>query len=227
MHGARKNSVAALLVLGLVIAVHPEPVVAGPGEGPLSGPLAAIAKARAAAEQAEQRATKSNAQAAATFDAAAAPQAKLQVKAGPAAPAAAGSVVDADAPQDQAPEEHIADAQEGLHSTYDVTAHRDPFQPPQLGGALDARTPLETYQLGQLKLVGVVAQSSEGRRAMVEDSKGLGYIITTGTPIGSSGGVVRSIEPRRVVIEESTRDFYGDVKPKEVVMELPQEDRSP
>ena len=51
--------------------------------------------------------------------------------------------------------------------------------------------------------------------------------VTTGTPIGSSGGVVRSIEPRRVVIEESTRDFYGDVKPKEVVMELPQEDRSP
>ena len=62
---------------------------------------------------------------------------------------------------------------------------------------------------------------------MVEDSAGLGYIITTGTPIGSSGGVVRSIEPRRVVIEESTRDFYGDTKPKEVVMELPQEDRSP
>jgi hypothetical protein len=62
---------------------------------------------------------------------------------------------------------------------------------------------------------------------MVEDSAGLGYIITTGTPIGSSGGVVRSIEPRRVVIEESARDFYGDVKSKEVVMELPQEDRSP
>jgi hypothetical protein len=39
--------------------------------------------------------------------------------------------------------------------------------------------------------------------------------------------VVRSIEPRRVVIEESARDFYGDVKPKAVVMELPQEDRSP
>ena len=51
--------------------------------------------------------------------------------------------------------------------------------------------------------------------------------FTTGTPIGSSGGVVRSIEPRRVVIEESARDFYGDVKSKEVVMELPQEDRSP
>jgi Tfp pilus assembly protein PilP len=87
---------------------------------------------------------------------------------------------------------------------------------------------LETYQLGQLKLVGVVAQpAAGGYRAMVEDSAGLGYIITTGTPIGSSGGVVRSIEPRRVVIEESTHDFYGDVKSKEVVMELPQEDRSP
>ncbi len=92
---------------------------------------------------------------------------------------------------------------------------------------VDARTPLETYQLGQLKLVGVIAQPSQGYRAMVEDSAGLGYIITTGTPIGSSGGVVRSIEPKRVVIEESTRNFYGDLEPKEVVMELPQEDRSP
>ena len=225
MHGARKNSVAALLVLGLVIAVHPEPVVAGPGEGVMSGPVAAIAKARVAAEQAEQRATKSNAQAAATFDDDAAPHAKPKAKL--EAPATAGSVVDADVPQDQAQEEQIARDQEGLRRTYDVTAHRDPFQPPRLGGALDARTPLQTYQLGQLKLVGVIAQFSEGYRAMVEDSKGLGYIITTGTPIGSSGGVVRSIEPRRVVIEESTRDFYGDVKPKAVVMELPQEDRSP
>jgi hypothetical protein len=222
MHGARKNSVAALLVLGLAVAVHPEPVAAAPGEGVMSGPAAAIAKARAAAEQAEQRATKSNAQAAATVDGAAAPRVKSKA---PEHSPTAGSVADEDPPQHQAQGGH--EEAEGPHSTYDVAAHRDPFQPPRLSGPVDARTPLETYQLGQLKLVGVVAQTSSGYRAMVEDSAGLGYIITTGTPIGSSGGVVRSIEPRRVVIEESTRDFYGEVKPKEVVMELPQEDRSP
>jgi hypothetical protein len=223
MHGARKNSVAALLVLGLAVTVHPKPVAAAPGEGVMSGPAAAIAKARAAAEQAEQRATKSNAQAAATVDETAA--LRVKSKAVPEHPSTAGSVGDEDSPHDQAPAGH--DEAEGPHSTYDVAAHRDPFQPPRLSGPVDARTPLQTYQLGQLKLVGVVAQPSAGYRAMVEDSAGLGYIITTGTPIGSSGGVVRSIEPRRVVIEESTRDFYGEVKPKEVVMELPQEDRSP
>jgi Tfp pilus assembly protein PilP len=225
MRGAYRNSVAALLALGLAVAVQPAPVVAGPDEGAMRGPAAAIAKARAAAEKAEQRATKSDDQAAATVDDAAAPRPKA-----PAIPdgsATAGSVANEDTPQDQAQGEPPADAAAMPHRAYDVAAHRDPFRPPRLSGTVDARTPLETYQLGQLKLVGVVAQPSEGYRAMVEDSAGLGYIITTGTPIGSSGGVVRSIEPRRVVIEESTRDFYGEVKPKEVVMELPQEDRSP
>ena len=220
MHGAYKHSIAAVLALGLVPGV----ALATPGEGALNGPVEAIAKAHAAAEKAEQRAAKQEGEAAAGLDGDAAPHAK----AGTAnAPASAPSV---------AADEHAAEGQPGVEadaeaqarSPYDPTEHRDPFRPPRLNGTAQARTPLETYQLGQLKLVGVVAQPfAGGYRAMVEDSAGLGYIITTGTPIGSSGGVVRSIEPRRVVIEESARDFYGDVKSKEVVMELPQEDRSP
>jgi hypothetical protein len=234
MQGAPKSSVAALLVFGLAIAFHhPEPATAAPGDGVMSGPMAAIAKARAAADKAEQRATTSNTEAAKTVDAEAAPQAEPKV--GSETQNTAGSVGAATAPQhdasgeatDQAHGESAVEGKEAPHSTYDVAAHRDPFKPPRLNGTADARTPLQNYQLGQLKLVGVVAQPPAGYRAMVEDSAGLGYIITTGTPIGSSGGVVRSIEPRRVVIEESTRDFYGELKPKEVVMELPQEDRSP
>ncbi|MCC6763178.1 MAG: pilus assembly protein PilP [Deltaproteobacteria bacterium] len=181
--------------------------------------MAAIAKARAAADKAEQRADRHDAEAAKTVD-----DAPRGRQAGQKA-ATVPSGQDAQAPQEQAG----AASSDGAPAlpTYDARAHRDPFTPPRLNSTADARTPLETYQIGQLKLVGVVAQPPQGYRAMVEDSAGLGYIITTGTPIGSSGGVVRSIESRRVVIEESTRDFYGDVKPKEVVMELPQEDRSP
>jgi len=238
MQGARKNSIAALLALGLAIAFRPGPVVAAPGDGVLSGPMAAIAKARAAADQADKRAAASDTKAAQAIDGEAAPHA--EAKAAEETPNTAGSVVSDAAPQHHAPgkvedqaqgesaaPQGAAQGKEPVHVKYDVSAHRDPFMPPRLNGTADARTPLETYQLGQLKLVGVVAQLPSGYRAMVEDSAGLGYIITTGTPIGSSGGVVRSIEPRRVVIEESTRDFYGELKPKEVVMELPQEDRSP
>ncbi len=222
MRGARTTTVAAVAALAVALAGRPDPLSAEPSGGMGSGPAAAIAKARAAADKADDRARESDAEADTALDGDVA--AKRPAKGRAADEATARSVADETTPQDQA-----SGAAESTppQRTYDVAAHRDPFQAPRLGGTANARTPLENYQLGQLKLVGVVAQSAEGYRAMVEDSAGLGYIITTGTPIGSSGGVVRSIEPRRVVIEESTRDFYGDVKAKEVVMELPQEDRSP
>lgn len=219
MQGARTITVAALAAFGVALAVRPDALFAEPSGSVAQGPAAAIAKARAAADKAEQRARKSDGEADAALDTNVAANGRAKDE------ATAGSGEDESAPQDPASAE--SEGAQEPPSSYDVSAHRDPFQPPRLSGSVNARTPLENYQLGQLKLVGVVAQSSEGYRAMVEDSAGLGYIITTGTPIGSSGGVVRSIEPRRVVIEESTRDFYGEVKPKEVVMELPQEDRSP
>jgi Tfp pilus assembly protein PilP len=223
MQGERGTTLAAVVGLGIALVVGPLPVGAEPDGGALRGPAIAIEKARAAADQEARRAHAHDAQAASTFDGDA-PRDKAKVKEGEGD--TTGSVDDVDAHPEQA-QEGAADDKAIEPPTYDVAAHRDPFRPPRLSGTVDARTPLETYQLGQLKLVGVIVESSSGYRAMVEDSAGLGYIITTGTPIGSSGGVVRSIEPRRVVIEESTRDFYGEVKPKEVVMELPQEDRSP
>lgn len=234
MHRAHRITIAALVGLGVALAIRPLPADAAAGDGVMSGPVVAIAKARAAAKQAERRAAEHDAQAAKTF-ADDAPRgtdsqpATADANGTPSAAAVARratSATHADAPQNDGQHADAHHAEAAL-PTYDPSAHRDPFRPPRLTGTADAKTPLETYQLGQLKLVGVVVESSSGYRAMVEDSAGLGYIITTGTPIGSSGGVVRSIEPRRVVIEESTRDFYGDVKPKEVVMELPQEDRSP
>jgi Tfp pilus assembly protein PilP len=230
MNVAPRNAITALLGLGLAIVVQPALVGAAAGDGALRGPVVAIAKARAAADQAGQRAAKSNSQAAATFDETAASPTRGKADETGATTAGATpsrSARDEGAPQDAVDGEPATATTGAPHSSYDATAHRDPFRPPRLNATADARTPLETYQLGQLKLVGVIVQPSDGYRAMVEDSAGLGYIIVTGTPIGSSGGVVRSIEPRRVVIEESTRDFYGDVKPKAVVMELPQEDRSP
>jgi Tfp pilus assembly protein PilP len=232
MQGAHRLALTALLGLGITVVVRPFAAIAAPGDGALRGPVAAIAKARAAAEQAERRAAAHDAQAATAFADAPRGRAPQEPGADGAKTTAAeshGTVAprgDAAAPKDEQARSDDAPSAPAP-PTYDVTAHRDPFRPPRLTGTVDARTPLQTYQLGQLKLVGIVVESSQGYRAMVEDSAGLGYIITTGTPIGSSGGVVRSIEPRRVVIEESTRDFYGDMKPKEVVMELPQEDRSP
>lgn len=103
-----------------------------------------------------------------------------------------------------------------------VASHpsRDPFAPPNLG--LERRapaTPLEAYDLHALTLVAVISDAAVPR-AMVEDAAGLGYTITVGTPIGSSGGIVKAIEPNRVLVEETALDFYGDARKRTEMLEL-------
>ena len=106
---------------------------------------------------------------------------------------------------------------------YDVTGRRDPFRPPRFSvpnqHTGEPRTPLQRYDVGQLRLVAVIYNTSDPR-AVVEDDEGLGYIVRNGTPIGSSGGVVKTIERGRVVIQEDAVDFYGERRMNEVVMEL-------
>ena len=81
---------------------------------------------------------------------------------------------------------------------------------------------MERYDIGQLKLVGIVWGIKEPR-AMVEDATGLGYIVKIGTLIGPNEGKVKAIKPTEVVIEESFVDFYGARKTQEVSMKLPAE----
>jgi type IV pilus assembly protein PilP len=106
--------------------------------------------------------------------------------------------------------------------SYDPASRRDPFRPPRAAVAAptgEPRTPLERYEIGQLRLVAVIYDTRQPR-AVVEDGEGLGYIVTVGTPIGPNGGTVRGIERGRVVIQEESVDFYGDRHPNDVVMEL-------
>ena len=81
-------------------------------------------------------------------------------------------------------------------------------------------SPLERYELGQLKLVAIV-WDIKVPKAMVEDATGLGYIVKVGTLIGPNEGKVKQIKPGEVVIEESSVDFYGAKKSQEVSMKLP------
>ena len=103
-------------------------------------------------------------------------------------------------------------------------ARRDPFRPFTLNVRPNARrrenlSPLERYDLGQLKLVGVIWNSKEPT-AMVEDSVGLGYVVKVGTPIGSSDGTVKSIRQSEIIIEEFFVDLYGEKKRREVSMRV-------
>jgi type IV pilus assembly protein PilP len=131
----------------------------------------------------------------------------------PQAPAPAGSAVTGRSPENDA--------------TYDPAGRRDPFRPPranQTTAAGEVKSPLQRYDIGQLKLVAIIYNASVPR-AVVEDDAGLGYIIRVGTPIGVNGGAVKAIEQGRVRVQEESIDFYGDRQTSEVVMELASEER--
>ncbi len=101
---------------------------------------------------------------------------------------------------------------------------RDPFRPYNLRTKTTARpkenlSPLERFELSQLKLVGIIWDIKEPR-ALIEDTGGLGYIITVGTPIGSNEGKVKAIHRNEVVVMEYYEDFYGKKKPREVSLKL-------
>ena len=105
-------------------------------------------------------------------------------------------------------------------------SNRDPFRPMTLRTKVDNNTrkrenlsPLERFELSQLKLVGIVWEIKD-LRAMVEDSGGLGYVIKVGTPIGNNDGKVKAIYRNEVVVEEFYSDDYGARKKRDVGMKL-------
>ncbi len=114
-----------------------------------------------------------------------------------------------------------------FHYGQQIASRRDPFRPPNLLPAGTEKRgplgPLERYDIGQLKLVGVVWQLGQPR-AMVEDEAGLGFIVEVGTRIGKNGGVVTKVEPNRVMIEEAVLNFYGAREVRRVEMKLVEEE---
>ena len=121
-----------------------------------------------------------------------------------------------------APDTTVASVEPVGDVPYDATGRRDPFRPPRVGAAPhtgEPRTPLQRYEIGQLKLVAIIYETRDPR-AVVEDDQKLGYIVKVGTPIGPNGGVVRAIERGRVVVAEQAVDYYGEQRANEVTMEL-------
>ena len=109
---------------------------------------------------------------------------------------------------------------------YDPSGKRDPFQPfiaaqtpVKPAGEEVPITPLQKYDLSQLKLVAIIVGAGEGS-AMVQDSEGKGYIIKKGVYVGSNFGKVKTVLKDRVIIEERYKDYTGQVKEKEIILKL-------
>ena len=109
--------------------------------------------------------------------------------------------------------------------TYNPVGKPDPFKPFfQLTPVREASrstplTPLEKYEISQLKLVAIIS-SPEGNIGLVEDSSGKGYFIKKQTGIGKNDGKVTKILKDRVIIEEVFQDILGQRKVNEVSLFL-------
>jgi type IV pilus assembly protein PilP len=150
-------------------------------------------------------------------------------------PAKPGEAKKAEPPAEESPM-----TMEKLQQMYDAKAAKyvfdanqmvDPFQPitavfaattveetPVVEG--EPKGPLEKMDLAQVRLVAIVV-AGENTRALVEDTAGLGYIISVGTKIGKNGGKVIQILPDTVEVEEPTKTLKGEKKTKVSSLKLP------
>jgi type IV pilus assembly protein PilP len=74
-------------------------------------------------------------------------------------------------------------------------------------------TPLQKYELKDLKLVAVVVSENEPT-AMLEDPTGYGYFVRKGMLVGPNDGVVERVIPNGLIIKEKFYNSLGEVEPK-------------
>ena len=122
-------------------------------------------------------------------------------------------------------EKRETDKREEKAYAYDPAGKPDPFKPFfQLVPARDAGrsiplTPLQKYDLSQLKMVAIIF-NREGGMALVEDSAGKGYFVKNGTAIGKNNGRVIKILKDKLIVEERYEDILGQKKVNEIPMLL-------
>lgn len=145
-------------------------------------------------------------------------------------PAAPQPVVKMQAPKPEAkaPAAPVAEAQAKKVETvalYDPRGKRDPFvsfikvEERKAGIDTAVLPPLQRYDLGELKFVGVI-WTKKGARGLVEDAEGKGYSVTVGMRIGRSGGVVSRITGKEILVREEFVGNRGEKVVKESGIQL-------
>ncbi len=106
---------------------------------------------------------------------------------------------------------------------YDPTGKPDPFRSflntLKRTDVTALSTPLERFDLSQLKLSGIV-WGNQKPRALVKDPSGKAYIVAEGTAIGKNGGRVIKISDNALVVKETYVDFLGKATTKDIEMRL-------
>ena len=115
---------------------------------------------------------------------------------------------------------------ESPESTYVYTpGGRDPFESlldirKPVTKTTEPQTPLQKFDLQQLRLVGVITGLGSPK-AMIVAPDGKSYVLGVGTKVGKNNGVVVEIDKKQVVVKESFYDFTGEVRTNLQTIELP------
>lgn len=108
---------------------------------------------------------------------------------------------------------------------YQISGVRDPFLP--FARAVQGESsedqskttdPLQKLSLSQIELVGVILGNE--RRALIQESSGLGYIVREGTLLGENSGIVTKIAQDNVTVKQHFKDYMGRVNTREVVLSI-------
>ncbi len=130
-------------------------------------------------------------------------------------------------PKAAVPQQTVAPSEPVLpRYVYEPAGRRDPFEP--LVSAKKATavveevtlTPLQKYNLEQLRLIGVIIGKGEPR-AMVVAPDGKSYVLKKGVKVGGNEGVVIDITPEAVHVEERYFDFSGEIRKSVQLIQLP------
>lgn len=127
----------------------------------------------------------------------------------------------ADAQEDPILFADIGEVTLDLGYTYNPAGKVDPFMPPiqqqervTAESAPEARrrtaprTPLERFDISQLKLVAVLRTGDEAM-AMIEVPDGKGHVVRQGSFVGDKDGQVVDISQDRILVEEIVTDLLG------------------
>ncbi len=111
--------------------------------------------------------------------------------------------------------------------SYNPASRRDPFEAllevrkPMVLEQQVPLTPLQQYDLAQLRLIGVIIGKGKPM-AMVSAPGGKSYILKKGVKVGRNNGVVIEVDSEGVLVQEKYYDFVGDVRESVQKIELPQ-----
>jgi type IV pilus assembly protein PilP len=123
------------------------------------------------------------------------------------------------------PEAEVLEVPKPTGYVYERRDRRDPFVPlivPKKRVEKDKGVKpgtLESYDLSEFKLAAI-AKKGKSYLALITTPDNRSFTVVKGMGIGQNKGKVKDITKDKIVLVEYSRDFRGQLKPREIILEF-------